>query len=98
MRATWTAAANAHPSPSNSTSTANPVPLHRATVRSYRRRRIERLSALPLPAGTHQLAVRFTDDVNIKEFICQAAEAVTLAPGKVLVIDFDAEKRGITLS
>ena len=50
-----------------------------------------------LPAGAHQLAVRFSDDVNKKEFGYQRAETVTLAPGKVLVIDFDAEKGGITL-
>ena len=50
-----------------------------------------------LPAGTHQLAVRFSDDVNKKDFGYQRAETVTLAPGKVLVIDFDAEKGGITL-
>lgn len=50
-----------------------------------------------LPAGTHQLAVRFSDDVNKKDFGYQRVETVTLAPGKVLVIDFDAEKGGITL-
>lgn len=50
-----------------------------------------------LPAGRHQLAVRFSDDVNKKDFNYRRAETINLPAGKVLVIDFDAEKGGITL-
>lgn len=50
-----------------------------------------------LPAGTYQLAVRFSDNVNKKDFGYKRAETVTLAPGKILVIDFNPEKGGITL-
>ncbi len=51
-----------------------------------------------LKEGKHQLAIRFNDDINHSGFTYQREEAITLAPGRVLVIDFDAEKGGITLN
>ena len=50
-----------------------------------------------LPAGTHRLAVRLNDDAQRADFTHQREEDVTLAQGKVLVVDFNAEKGGITL-
>ena len=49
-----------------------------------------------LVAGTHRLAVRLNDDAHQGSFAYQREEAVTLNPGQVLVIDFNAEKDGIT--
>lgn len=49
-----------------------------------------------LAAGAHRLAVRFNDDARHSGFTHQREESVTLVPGRVLVIDFDAEKGGIT--
>jgi len=50
-----------------------------------------------LHAGQHRLAVRLKDDVNSVGFDYQREATVDLKPGQVLVIDFDAEKGGITL-
>ena len=50
-----------------------------------------------LPAGSHRLSVRLNDDARSAGFNYQRTEALTLAPGKVLVIDFNAEQGGITL-
>lgn len=52
---------------------------------------------LVLPAGEHRLAVRLRDDIRSAGFDYQREESVTLKPGQVLVIDFNAEKGGITL-
>ena len=48
-------------------------------------------------AGAHRLAVRLNDDARIPGFNIQREENLTLAAGKVLVIDFNAEKGGVTL-
>ena len=48
-------------------------------------------------AGPHHLAVRINDDARTPGFNVQRQEHLTLAPGKVLVIDFNAEKGGVTL-
>ncbi|OIQ92286.1 hypothetical protein GALL_258020 [mine drainage metagenome] len=50
-----------------------------------------------VPAGEHRLAVRLKNDVNSAGFDYQRETRVDLKPGQVLVIDFDAEKGGITL-
>ena len=52
---------------------------------------------LVVPAGEHRIAVRLKDDVRAPGFTYQREAIVTLAPAQVLVIDFDAEKGGITL-
>ena len=52
---------------------------------------------LPVAAGEQRIAVRLNDDVRHAGFTHQREATVTLAPAQVLVIDFDAEKGGITL-
>ena len=52
---------------------------------------------LAIGAGTHRIAVRLKDSAGSGAFDYQREQAVTLAPAQILVIDFDAEKGGITL-
>ncbi len=52
---------------------------------------------LPVPAGEQRIAVRMKDDVRAPGFTHQREASVSLEPSQVLVIDFDAEKGGITL-
>jgi hypothetical protein len=52
---------------------------------------------LPVAAGPQRIAVRLNDDVRHAGFTHQREDTVTLQPAQVLVIDFDAEKGGITL-
>lgn len=54
----------------------------------------ERLS---VPAGERRITVSLSDDVRAREAPYRRDATVRLAPGQVLVIDFDAEKGGITL-
>lgn len=49
-----------------------------------------------VPAGERRIAVQLSDDVRAREAPYRREETVRLAPGQVLVIDFDAEKGGIT--
>lgn len=48
-----------------------------------------------VPAGEQRIAVRFSDDVRARAAPYQREATVVLAPGQVLVIDFNAEKGGI---
>ncbi len=50
-----------------------------------------------VPAGERRIAVHLSDDVRARDAGWRREATVTLAPGQVLVIDFDAEKGGITL-
>ncbi len=52
---------------------------------------------LPVHAGEQRIAVRLNDDQRHPGFTYQRSATVNLAPAQVLVIDFDAEKGGITL-
>ena len=52
---------------------------------------------LEMLAGEHRLAVRLKDSAGSGAFDYIREETVTLKPGQVLVIDFNAEKGGITL-
>jgi hypothetical protein len=52
---------------------------------------------LTVPAGERRITVSLSDDVRARATPYQREAKVTLAPGQVLVIDFDAEKGGITL-
>jgi hypothetical protein len=52
---------------------------------------------LTLPAGEHRIAVRLKDSVG-PDFNHTREATVQLKPAQVLVIDFDAEKGGITLT
>jgi hypothetical protein len=51
---------------------------------------------LVVPAGEQRIAVRLNDDARRAGFTHQRDVTVKLAPAQVLVIDFDAEKGGIT--
>ena len=48
-------------------------------------------------AGEQRIAVRMKDDVRHEGFTHQREATVKLAPAQILVIDFDAERGGITL-
>jgi hypothetical protein len=50
-----------------------------------------------VPAGERRIAVRLTDDVRARDAGWRREETHALVPGQVLVIDFDAEKGGITM-
>jgi len=52
---------------------------------------------LPVKAGERLIQVRLRDDTRSASPSYSAERRVTLAPAQVLVIDFDAEKGGITL-
>lgn len=51
---------------------------------------------LVVPAGAQNINVRLNDDVRPGAPTYERQGTVTLAPGQVLVIDFSAEKGGIT--
>jgi len=51
---------------------------------------------LLVPAGEQRIAVRLSDDVRANGFTHRSESTVVLKPAQVLVIDFDAEKGGIT--
>lgn len=52
---------------------------------------------LVVPAGEQRIRVRFNDDVRPGARTYEHESSVTLEPGQVLVIDFDAEKGGVVL-
>jgi hypothetical protein len=51
----------------------------------------------PLPAGEHQLTVKLNDSVREPGFNFTRDERVRLAPGQIVVVDFNAEKGGIVI-
>lgn len=52
---------------------------------------------LQVPAGSHRIAVRLNDDARKPGFAHVREASVALKPAQILVIDFDAERGGITL-
>ena len=52
---------------------------------------------LVVPAGPQKISVRFNDDVRPGAVTHHREAEMELAPGQVLVVDFDAGKGGITL-
>ena len=52
---------------------------------------------LNVTAGEHRIAVRLKDGATGSDFDYQREQTVKLAPAQILVIDFDAEKGGITV-
>lgn len=48
-----------------------------------------------VPAGKQQIDVRFNDDIRPGAETYQRSAEIELAPGQVVVVDFDAEKGGI---
>jgi hypothetical protein len=53
---------------------------------------------IAVPAGEHRIAVRLKDSATARTFTYTRDATLTLKPAQVLVIDFDADKGGITLS
>ena len=53
---------------------------------------------LQVPAGQHRIAVRLKDKAAPGPFTYTRDATVNLRPAQILVIDFDPEKGGITLS
>ena len=53
---------------------------------------------IAVPAGEHRVAVRLKDNASVNGFTHTRDATLTLKPAQVLVIDFDADKGGITLS
>jgi len=53
---------------------------------------------IAVPAGEHRIAVRMKDSISARGFTHTRDAKLSLKPAQVLVIDFDAEKGGITLS
>ncbi|MCU0940291.1 MAG: hypothetical protein MUC86_14415 [Burkholderiaceae bacterium] len=51
---------------------------------------------LVVPAREQRIAVRLSDDVRARDAAFQREATIKLDPGQVLVVDFDAEKGGIT--
>lgn len=51
---------------------------------------------LVVPAGEQRIAVRLSDDVRRRDAGYRREITVTLVPGQILVVDFNAEKGGIT--
>src|SRR6185369_4511651 len=51
---------------------------------------------LEVPAGEQHIAVRLADDARRPGFGYQRSGTVRLAPGEVLVVDFDVSHGGIT--
>lgn len=51
---------------------------------------------LVVPAGERRIAVHLSDDVRARDAGYRREATLSLAPGQVLVIDFDAGKGGIT--
>lgn len=52
---------------------------------------------LVVPAGKHQLSVRLNDDARRKGFTHRRDAELSLEPGRVVVIDFQAERGEIVL-
>ena len=52
---------------------------------------------LEVPAGKHHIEVRMKDNARSEGFDYTRSEDVDLAPAEILVVDFDAAKRQITL-
>jgi len=70
--------------------TAQPSGLSRdGTASVYRR--------IEVPAGTHRFQVRLRDSARSEGFDFERDEVIDLKPAQILVIDFSAEKGGITL-
>ena len=50
-----------------------------------------------VPAGEHELVVKFNDSVRVPGFNYIRKQGVELEPGRVLVVDFDPARGGILL-
>jgi len=50
-----------------------------------------------VPAGEHELSVKFNDSARIAGFNYEREEKVELQPGQVLVVDFNPERGGVLI-
>jgi len=50
-----------------------------------------------VPAGEHDLSVKFNDSVRVSGYNYVRDEEVELRPGQVLVVDFNPQKGGILI-
>jgi hypothetical protein len=50
-----------------------------------------------VPAGAHELSVKFNDNARVHGFNYEREQAVKLRPGQVLVVDFKPEQGGILI-
>jgi hypothetical protein len=48
-------------------------------------------------AGDHELAVKLSDSVRVTGFNYTKEQRVRLDPGRILIVDFNAEKGGILI-
>jgi hypothetical protein len=48
-------------------------------------------------AGDHELAVKLNDSVRVTGFNYTKEQRVRLEPGRILIVDFNAEKGGILI-
>lgn len=51
----------------------------------------------PLPAGDHQLRVRFSDDARRRDQPYERAARIRVTPGQVVLIDFNPEQGGVVI-
>ncbi|HLR14088.1 MAG TPA: hypothetical protein VK104_10785 [Burkholderiaceae bacterium] len=50
-----------------------------------------------VPAGDHRISVKFSDDIRPGARLYEREASLSLDPGQVLVIDFNADKEGIVI-
>jgi hypothetical protein len=62
---------------------------HDGAAAAYRR--------LAIPAGAHRLSVDVNDDARRADVFQSREQAVDLAPGQVLLIDFDPRRGGVVI-
>jgi len=51
----------------------------------------------PVPAGSHRLSVQLNDSVRVSGFNYTRDEDLQIAPGQIVVVDFNSEKGGIVI-
>ncbi len=52
---------------------------------------------LPVPAGSHELRVQVNDDARASGYTYEKDERVAIAPGQILLIDFNPERGGVII-
>lgn len=52
---------------------------------------------LPVPAGTHELKVQVNDDVRARGYTHEKTERIAIAPGQIVLIDFNPERGGVLI-
>ena len=52
---------------------------------------------IPIPAGAHRVGVSVNDDARHADVFHTAEQAVQLAPGQVVLIDFDPRQGGVVI-